>query len=149
MSTLMIVIGLLFMIFKGEIISVVMTLLGLRMIIRGVISIVNKSTVLGVFNIATGALILCAGWLFIKLALYILAACLLVIGLVGLFGILGEKINKFNLSTLLRLSHPVIYILVAACLLFNQGGAISWVFIVSGFFLIVDGAVGLIGRLDK
>jgi uncharacterized membrane protein HdeD (DUF308 family) len=49
----------------------------------------------------------------------------------------------------MHIAQPVIYILVAICLFFNQGGAISWVFILSGVFLILDGIAGIIGALDK
>lgn len=149
MASILVIVGALFMIFKGEIISIIMTILGIRMIVRGIFDLMRGYTMGGVVNIVFGALILGAGWLFITLALYILAACLLIAGIGELSGLLKERVKKLNLAVILRIAQPVIYILVAICLFFNQGGAISWVFTVSGLFLIVDGALGLVAALDK
>ena len=149
MASILVIVGALFMIFKGEIISIIMTILGIRMIVRGIFDLMRGYTMGGVINIVFGALILGAGWLFITLALYILAACLLIAGIGELSGLLKERVKKLNLAVILRIAQPVIYILVAICLFFNQGGAISWVFTVSGLFLIVDGALGLVAALDK
>ena len=149
MASILIIVGALFMIFKGEIISIIMTILGIRMIVRGIFDLMRGYTMGGVINIVFGALILGAGWLFITLALYILAACLLIAGIGELSGLLKERVKKLNLAVILRIAQPVIYILVAICLFFNQGGAISWVFTVAGLFLIVDGILGLIAALDK
>ena len=149
MASILIIVGALFMIFKGEIISIIMTILGIRMIVRGIFDLMRGYTMGGVINIVFGALILGAGWLFITLALYILAACLLIAGIGELSGLLKERVKKLNLAVILRIAQPFIYILVAICLFFNQGGAISWVFTVAGLFLIVDGILGLIAALDK
>ena len=149
MASILVIVGALFMIFKGEIISIIMTILGIRMIVRGIFDLMRGYTMVGVVNIVFGALILGAGWLFITLALYILAACLLIAGIGELSGLLKERVKKLNLAVILRIAQPVIYILVAICLFFNQGGAISWVFTVAGLFLIVDGILGLIAALDK
>ena len=149
MASILVIVGALFMIFKGEIISIIMTILGIRMIVRGIFDLMRGYTMGGVVNIVFGALILVAGWLFITLALYILAACLLIAGIGELSGLLKKRVKKLNLAVILRIAQPVIYILVAICLFFNQGGAISWVFTVSGLFLIVDGALGLVAALDK
>ena len=90
-----------------------------------------------------------AGWLFVTLALYVLGAFLLIAGITQLIAISKLKIKKLTLPAVMHIAQPVIYILVAICLFFNQGGAISWVFILSGVFLILDGIAGIIGALDK
>lgn len=149
MASILVIVGALFMIFKGEIISIIMTILGIRMIVRGIFDLMRGYTMGGVVNIVFGALILGAGWLFITLALYILAACLLIAGIGELSVVMRERDKRMNFPAILRIAQPVIYILVAICLFFNQGGAISWVFTVSGLFLIVDGALGLVAALDK
>lgn len=148
-SIALIIIGVLFIIYKSEIISIAMSLIAVALIVMGVIDLVRRSVVSGVVKIVFGALVLAAGWLFVKLALYVLAAFLLIAGVVDLYKLLKLKIKKLSLSVIMHLIQPAIYVLVAICLFFNQGGTLSWVFTVSGIFFIIDGVVALIGSLDK
>ena len=145
----LIVIGVLFIVYKSEIISFAMSLIAIALIVMGVLDIVHKNIVSGIIKIVFGALVAVAGWVFVKLALYVLAAFLLIAGVLELYGFLRYKIQKFNLPVIMHIVQPAIYILVAICLLFNQGGALSWVFVVSGIFFIIDGVVALIGSFDK
>ena len=145
----LIAIGALFMIYKSEIISIAMTLIGVTFIVSGVVDILRKMTMIGGIKIVIGVLVLMAGWLFITLALYILGACLLVAGISEICRLSTIKTKKMTLALAMHYLQPVIYILVAICLFFNQGGALSWVFTVSGIFLIIDGIVALIGAFDK
>ena len=145
----LILVGALFIIFKGEVVSIAMSIIGLALVILGVVDALKKYVVSGVIKIALGALVLMAGWLFISLALYVLGAFLLIAGVSELYAFTKLKIKRLSLPVALRIAQPVIYILVAICLFFNQGGAISWVFTVSGIFLVLDGTVALIGALDK
>ena len=145
----LIIIGALFMIYKSEVISIAMSIIGLTLIVLGVVDALRKFVVPGVVKIAFGILVLAAGWLFITLALYILGAFLLVAGVAELYKLTKVKIKKITLPMAMHIAQPIIYILVAICLFFNQGGALSWVFTVSGLFLIIDGVVALIGAFDK
>lgn len=145
----LIVIGALFMIYKSEVISIAMSLIGVTLAVLGVVDIVRGFTVSGVVKIVLALLVFATGWLFITLALYILGAFLLIAGITELYALTKVKIKKMTLGTAMHIAQPIIYILVAICLFFNQGGALSWVFTVSGLFLIIDGAVALIGALDN
>ena len=145
----LILIGALFMIYKSEVISIAMSIIGVTLIILGVVDSVRKFVVSGVVKIAFGVLVLAAGWLFITLALYILGAFLLIVGVSELYKLTKVKIKKMTLPMAMHIVQPIIYILVAICLFFNQGGALSWVFTVSGLFLVIDGVVALIGAFDK
>ena len=145
----LILIGLLFIIYKGGIISLAMSLIGITLIVLGIIDIIKKRAVSGVIKLVFAALVMLAGWLFITLALYVLGAFLLVAGVSQLVALSKVKLKKLTLPVAMRYAQPIIYILIAICLFFNQGGAISWVFTVSGIFLIIDGIAALIGALDK
>jgi uncharacterized membrane protein HdeD (DUF308 family) len=145
----LICIGLMFIIFQGDIISLAMTAIGVVLIVLGVLDAVRGFTVGGVAKIVFGVLVLAAGWLVVSLALYILGAFLLIAGISQLITVLKIKVKRITLGYITHIMQPIVYILVAICLFFNQGGAISWVFIVSGIFLIVDGIVALIGALDR
>ena len=145
----LILIGLMFMIYKGGIISIAMSLIGVTLIVLGVLDIIRKLVVSGVIKIVFALLVFAAGWLFVTLALYILGAFLLVAGISELYKLSKVKIKKYTLPVIMHIVQPIIYILVAITLFFNQGGALSWVFTVSGLFLMIDGAVGLVGAFDK
>ena len=145
----LILIGLLFIIYKGGIISLAMSLIGITLIVLGIIDIIKKRVVSGVIKLVFSALVMLAGWLFITLALYVLGAFLLVAGVSQLVALSKVKLKKLTLPVAMHYAQPIIYILIAVCLFFNQGGAISWVFTVSGIFLIIDGIAALIGALDR
>ena len=145
----LILIGGLFIIYKGEVISIAMSLIGITLVVLGIIDILRARVFSGVVKLVFAALVVLAGWLFVTLALYVLGAFLLIAGITQLIAISKLKIKKLTLPAVMHIAQPVIYILVAICLFFNQGGAISWVFILSGVFLILDGIAGIIGALDK
>ena len=145
----LIVIGLLFIVFKNDIISMALSFIGGFLVIWGIINVISKLFYNGIVKIVFGALVLVAGWLFIQLALYLLGALLLVAGASEFYRIFKNKIKKITVSFVARIIQPIIYIIVAICLFFNQGAALSWVFIVSGVFLMIDGVVALIGALEK
>ena len=145
----LILIGGLFIIYKGEVISIAMSLIGITLVVLGIIDILRARVFSGVVKLVFAALVVLAGWLFVTLALYLLGAFLLIAGITQLIAISKLKIKKLTLPAVMHIAQPVIYILVAICLFFNQGGAISWVFILSGVFLILDGIAGIIGALDK
>jgi uncharacterized membrane protein HdeD (DUF308 family) len=145
----LILIGLMFMIYKGEIISIAMSVIGALLLVLGVLDVINGRTVGGAVKIGFGALVLVAGWVFLKLALYILGAFLLVAGISELSVYMKIKPKKMTLGYITHILQPIVYILVAICLFFNQGGAISSVFTVSGLFLVLDRVIGLVGALDQ
>ena len=142
-------IGILFIIFKSDVISIAMSLIAAVLIVMGIFSLVLKNFVSGVIKIVLGGLVLAAGWLIVEVALYIFAAILLVSGIIDLYKLSKIKTDKFTLPVLMHIVQPIIYVLVAFCLFFNQGGTLSWVFTVSGIFFIVDGVVALIGSFER
>ena len=145
----LIAVGILFVIFKSEIISIALTVIGGYLVVWGIVNVINKLFYNGIIKIVFGTLVLVAGWLFIQIALYLLGAFLLISGASDLYRILKNKITKLTVSLIARIIQPIIYIIVAICLFFNQGAALSWVFIASGIFLMLDGVVALVGALDK
>ena len=145
----LIIIGLLFIMFKGGVISIAMSLIGITLIVLGILDVLRQRVVSGIVKLVLAALVMLAGWLFITLALYVLGAFLLIAGAGQLVALSKLKFKKLTLGVAMHFVQPIIYILVAICLFFNQGGAINWVLTVSGILLLVDGIVGLIGALDK
>ena len=148
MAIATVVLGVLFIVLKGEVISIAMTVLGVALIVAAVIDFVNKKLTEGVIKAVLGAVVIICGWAFVKVALYIMAAVLLIYGILQLIEAIKATGKKSKvLNTVWRLVEPVLTIIIAVCLIFNQGGAVEWLFIVAGVILIIEGMVSLINYL--
>ena len=143
-AVLTILVGVLFLLWKGAVVSVAMTVIGVLLIVSAIMSLVRKNYTACVISAVFGALIIGFGWLFLSVALYVLAAILLIYGILLLIEIAKRGFRRMGtLALIVRVAQPVICILVGGCLFFNQGGTVDWVFILSGLFLMVEGVLAL------
>ena len=143
-AILAIVLGALFIAYKSAVISIAMTVLGITLIALSVVDFVNKDDLHGVINAVSGIVAIVFGWLLVSVALYVLAVLLIVYGAVSIY-----KLFNANCKVPLEFLPHALCLLIGLCLLFNQGGTIAWVFIVSGVALIVHGVITLIDELKK
>lgn len=149
-ALLLTVLGILFLIWKGGVISIAMTVLGVMLIVQAVLDLIAKNYVPCVVRGVLGVVIIVFGWAFVTVALYIMAAVLLIYGILQLIeAIKAYPKQKNAVSKIVGFIQPAVCILISVCLLFNQGGTISWVFIIAGIFLIVQGVLGLIDALTS
>ncbi len=147
-ALLTVVFGILLIVLKGSIISILMTVLGVALIVLGVMDLIGRATPSGVVKLVSGIVVIVCGWVIVSAVLYILAALLLVTGILLLY----EKIkNRFFCPTLWQTvceyAVPVVFLVIGALLLFNQGGTVNWVFIVSGVFTVIQGGLLLVNAL--
>lgn len=147
-AILMTVLGILFLIWKGSVVSIAMTVLGVLLIVQAILDVIHKSYVSGVIKGVLGVAIIVFGWALVTITLYIMAVVLLIYGVLQLVDALKglDKDSKL-LAKVLAFLEPAICLFISVCLLFNQGGTISWVFIVAGIFLIIEGIISLLGCL--
>lgn len=149
-AAISIVLGLMLLIMKDDVISIALTILGIAVIISAIVDFKNKMTNSAIIKAVIGVCILLFGWLFVNLALYILAAAIIISGLLQISDI--SKLSPVNLpakeKALLYLK-PVLTVLAGACLLFNQGGTIAWVFTATGILLIAEGILDLVHSAKK
>ena len=139
-----ILLGVLFIILKKDVIGIAMTIIGAILVIEGVIAIIKKAIFYGIIFIIIGALIITFGWIYAKIVIYIAAALLLIYGVYELLMLLKLKAKP------IWLANPVIKIVAAVFLLFNQEGTLDWIFIVCGVLLCIEGAFSAIYALvDK
>ena len=85
--------------------------------------------------------------MFINLALYILAAGIIIFGLLQIIG--THRIGTVFLTSresVMAYIRPVLTISVGALLLFHQDGVIDWLFIVTGILLAAEGVLDLLCR---
>ena len=149
-GALTILLGILFLILQGQVITVAMTVLGVVLIVMAVLDLLDHQPFPAIVKAVFGVVVLVFGWAITTAALYILAAVLLIWGIYELYAKLRVHLkgNTVGLTVMLYIA-PILNILLGLLLLFNQGGTVAWVFIVVGVLLIVDGVMLLCGALSK
>lgn len=141
-----ILLGALLIIMKGKIISVAITVLAVFVIIGAIVDFTADLVNFGIVKMVAGVCILVFGWIFASLAFYILAAGIILMGLLQISSI--KKTMPVNLTAGERFQEyfkPGVMVVAGACLLFNQRGTIAWAFIATGVLLIVNGIMTLVG----
>lgn len=140
-----IIAGVLLIVMKGEVINLVLTVIGIGLLVLAVLDLVHRQTRDGIIKAVLGVCVLSFGWLFVNLALYVLAIVIIVMGVMQIvetsrYALVGYSFqDKFLLYL-----QPVATVLAGLFLLFNRGGAISWMFIVTGLLLVVEGILDLV-----
>lgn len=141
-----ILLGILLIVMKGKVITAAITILAIFVILGAVADFMAGLANIGIMKAVAGVCILVFGWLFAALAFYILAAGIILMGLLQISSI--KKTMPVNLTAGERFQEyfkPGLMVVAGACLLFNQSGTIAWAFIVTGILLIVNGVMSLFG----
>ena len=142
-SLLSIVIGVLFIIYKGSILSYIMTALGIILIIVGAIHLSkDKDKLYGVILLVFGILLIVSGWAIVSIVLYVLAVLLILYGIIGLLNV--KKNNALSvIGPLLMIAAGVLFFLSKTKFI------IDYFFIIEGVVLIVEGLLNLIAYSSK
>ncbi len=148
-AILTIVLGLLFIVFKGSVIELAITIFGVAFIVMGIMDILKKDIVGGVIRAAIGALVILLGWLLLKVALIVLGVVLIAYGVLQTFEILQGKSRRKSVKALLiQYAQPALNVLVGLCLLFAYE-AMNVMCIVVGVIFLLEGFVALVDFLRK
>ena len=147
-AILMTVLGVLFLILKGGVISIAMTVFGVFLFVQAILDIIAKQYVMAVVKAVIGVVVILLGWLLIDIAIIIFAIILAIFGVLQLI----EAIKAFPqiknmLGKVLVFVKPVVCIVISVCLFVNAGGVIDVMFIIAGVFFIVQGVISLISCL--
>ena len=137
-----ILLGILLIVMKGKIITAAITLLAV--IVGAIMDFVAGLVNYGIVKSVAGICILVFGWVFASLAFYILAAGIILMGLLQISSI--KKTMPVNLTVGERFQEyfkPGLMVVAGACLLFNQSGTIAWAFIATGVLLVINGIMTL------
>lgn len=134
-----ILVGILFCVFKTQVLSWLMTAVGVVLVVYGLYYLLSlKKTTEAVLYMAVGAVILLGGWLFVEIALIILGVAVLIQGVIDLSYALKSKVTASILSAILT-------IIVGLLLVLGKFIMLDWFFIVLGVIFIVDGVMTLFG----
>ncbi|MBO5509655.1 MAG: DUF308 domain-containing protein [Lachnospiraceae bacterium] len=140
-----ILLGVLLITMRDRVIGAAITVLGVAVLISAVADFVAKLMNTAIVKAVVGVCILVFGWMFVDLALYILAAGIILMGLLQISGI--HRYSPVNLTAgekLMVYMRPVVMVLAGACLLFNKNGTLAWVFVVTGILLVIQGVMSLV-----
>ncbi|MBE7061022.1 MAG: hypothetical protein E7382_00630 [Clostridiales bacterium] len=135
-AVLTIVLGALLIIFKGFILNIAMTIVGVGLIVWAVIDALDKKWTPAIIKGVAGVLLIVLGWLITGIILYVLAGLLLVYAVYQIYLLVTAKKKKWELFV-----QPVLFALIAI-LFFLQG--FGWAFVVAGIILVIQGILALI-----
>jgi hypothetical protein len=134
--------GVLLICLRGELIKLLMTVLGLGLIALGVMDIFSKQIPPAIVKIVGGIVAIVCGWTIVSVVLYLIAAVLLVCGILLLYDKYKRRVNcESILSAIFEYATSVFFVVIGLLLLFNQGNTVNWVFITVGIFTILEGAI--------
>lgn len=134
----MIVLGVLFVVKKSGVIHTAMMLIAAVLVLSAIFDFTKKESSSGIIKAVIAVGVVVFGWLFVELALYLIAVLLILHGITQLVQIAKQKPSGY-----LPYAVPVFSLIAGCCLLFNQGGTVDWLFVVAGVILIVEGVLSL------
>lgn len=148
-ALLTIALGVLLIVLRGKLVSILMTVLGLGLVSFGVMDLFSRLFPPAVIKIVIGLVIVLCGWVIVEAVLYVVSALLIIAGILLLY----EKIRFREtcatlLFTLCEYAVPAVFLIIGTLLLFNNGGVARWVFYFSGAFTILAGGLLLVGAFS-
>jgi len=144
LAIVMMALGVLFLVMKGGVLSIAMTVLGVALLIVAVIDLFNKRLGSCLINAILGIAVIVFGWVLVDIARYVLGAVLLVHGIMQVIGAFkGFKKRTSFLSKLFALLEALVVVVIAVLLFLGS----SYLWVVGGIFFIVEGVLGFIKAL--
>ncbi len=134
--------GVLLIGWQGEIIQVLMTVLGIALIVLGVLDWVGREIKTAIVKLFFGVLAVVFGWLLVAAVSYILATALVLLAIylsIDFF----RRGNKIYLSfrSLSLWIKPVLIFLMGIFLFLNNGGDAEWAFVAVGIIAVPLGGL--------
>ena len=143
-----VVLGVLFICMRGELIKILMTILGLGLIALGIMDIFSKQIPPAVVKIVGGIVAIVCGWTIISVVLYLMAAVLLVCGILLLYDKYKSGVSCDGvLSAIFEYATAVFFLVIGLLLLLNQGNTVNWVFITVGVLTVGEGTILFVDAL--
>ena len=144
------VLGILFLILKGEVVGIALTVFGIVLIVTAVLELIRKNIVSGIIKAVLGIAVLTIGWVLLDIALLVIGIVLVVFGVLEFIKRIVAIVKKQNgklLATVLGFISPVFSVGAGAFLITSSGEAVTWAIIVGGVLLIIDGLIALVEAL--
>lgn len=149
-AILTMVVGVLLIAMQDNFIGLLMSIAGVCLIVLGVVDIFHHFIPPAVVKIVSGILIIVCGWVLVEAVLYVIAAMLLIAGVLLLYDKIRKRVVCDSLfKTILEYALPSVFILIGIFLLFHQAVALEIIFVVTGILTLIEGAILLIEAFDE
>ena len=125
-AILYILVGILFIIFKGSVLNWLFTIVGILFIVFGVIDVLNKNLTSGVVSI--GIVLILGGWLFVEIVLIVFGVLIAVKGVIALL----DAVKAKNVANILV---AVVTVAVGVMLIISKWVMLDWFFIASSLMV--------------
>ncbi|MBQ7924511.1 MAG: hypothetical protein IJ329_04315 [Clostridia bacterium] len=147
-AALTVVLGVLLIAFQEDVVKIAMSAIGLLLIALGVLDFFNKTLALAVVKAVTGLVVILFGIFAVRAVLYLLAGILLIAGILLLYEKWKSRVRCDSLfQKIFAYALPAICILIGILLLFNGNNTVTWVFVVSGIFVVIEGSLLLVDAI--
>ncbi len=143
-SLFMLALGILFLIMKSGVIGLAVTILGVALLVSAVLDFLNKDTATCIVKAIIGVCVLVFGHLFVDVAVIVVAAVVLVYGVLELYELIKAK--KKDAACYIK---PVVIVVIAAALLISKWLVFDWLFIIIGVLFLIEGGLGVWDELKK
>lgn len=138
----LIVLGILFCIFRAGMMNVLLTIVGVVLIGLGIYDIIRKNYIPAVIEIILGIAVIVCGWTILDIALLVLGIGLVVYSVYEIV-MIAKDFKKKGWMALIK---PVITLIVGIFLIVAKWVLVDWIFIVIGVILIINGILALLGK---
>lgn len=139
----LVVLGILFCVFRAGMINVLLTIVGVVLIALGVYDIfVRKNYVSAAIEIILGIAVIVCGWTILDIALLVLGIGLSIYAIYEII-MIAKNFKKKGWISLIK---PIITLVVGIFLIVAKWVLVDWIFIVIGVILIINGILALLGK---
>ncbi|MBE7084821.1 MAG: hypothetical protein E7368_02050 [Clostridiales bacterium] len=144
-AILTITLGILLIAFQENVVKTAVVAVGVGFIALAFLDFINKSLPLAIVKAVCGVVIILFGLFAVRAVLYLISAILLIAGILLLY----ERLKSRNYcetlyERVISYALPTLCILIGILFLFNGGNEVTWVFVVGGIFVVVEGALVLV-----
>ena len=144
MALFMVALGILFLVMKSGVIGLAVTILGVALLVSAVLDFLNKDLTSCITKAVIGVCVLVFGHLFVDVAVIVVAAVVLVYGILDIVDLVKAK--KKDVVDFIK---PVVVVVIAAALLISKWLVFDWLFIVIGILFLAEGVLGAWKELKK
>ena len=145
LAVLTMALGILLVVLNADIISILMTVLGVALLVFGIIDVFDKRIPPAVIKAVAGAVIILCSWVAVGAVLYVVAAALLVLGILTLYEKIKVHVQCVALwQTICHYATSILFIVIGILLLFNENNQAEWVFVISGICTVLQGGLVLL-----
>lgn len=144
-----IAIGVLFIVLKGSVISITMTIIGVAAIIMAVVDFANNQTKTAVIKCIIGVAVLVLGWLLVDIALYGISGVLIILGVSQIVSAIRLNNLCNAVQKVFMIIKPVATLGAGFCLFFNKGEMADTIFVIVGVLVLVEGMLSLVDPVEK